>query len=364
MRTEETTRALTETIYYKDALKVSETDNTRFEKNNVTEVYKGEQKTMDWVDITYTYESATIFVSENYNNIMKITGLPKTVFCDKFGWDMQEDICNYLKEFHKGNVSKEDVENYFYKCCREMLSYRVDMHQTTGKNEADKVKIISDVFEVFAKQNMVAARYENYKEGQNIHTENGGDMENDDWSYYNADYYYQCEEMREKLCDITQKLADMWNLPRIDTRKILEESKLTLDGGFDFNSGWNVQFMHSRSVGISYIEGVGIAPPRGMKLSYFKSCVKAKVVEITSHSEGSSRQAYSIRCTINEGIETTYEECMDFMENMRFYGGYYEEYEVSASIIRRGLFYSTDGLVYPGSLVNVRKMGEWFKVYK
>ena len=307
------------TACYGNAAKTADTDNTKADKSSSTDVRASRQRTMDWVDITYTYTSQAVYVSENYNNIARITGLPKSIFGDRFGKDMQEEIADYLKEYHKGVVSKKDVEDYFYKCCTAMLEFRIEMQQTNGRNEADKAKILGSVFEVFAKQNMVAARYENYQEGMNVHAENGGNIEIHDWSYYNSDYYYQCEELREMLGDITKNMAEKWDIPAIDTEKVLKESKYTIDGGFDFNSGWNAQFMYSISVG--YIENVGVTPPRAMKLYYFKSSVITKTVEITSYSEGKDKPAYGIHCTINEGIETTALECKQFMENMWFYGG-------------------------------------------
>lgn len=360
IKTDEASRVAVDTACtacYCNAARAEEADNTKEDKTSSADIRTGGQRTRDWVDITYTYTSQTVYVSENYNNIKRITGLNKSIFGDRFGRDMYEDIGEYLKEYHKGAVSKKDVEDYFYQCCTAMLNYRIDMHQTNGKNEADKAKILGSMYEVFAKQNMVAARYENYQEGMNVHAENGGNVEIHDWSYYNSWYYYQCEELKAMLGDITENMALKWDIEAIDTEKVLKESKYTIDGGFDFNSGWNAQFMYS--IGVGYIENVGVTPPKAMRLYYFKSSVITKIVEITSYSEGKDKPAYSIHCTINEGIETTALECKQFMENMWFYGGY-EEYEVSVDITRHGL-YGTERTYYSGSMVHISKNRDWFK---
>lgn len=61
-------------------------------------------------------------------------------------------------------------------------------------------------------------------------------------------------------------LAEQWSIPAIDTEDVEKKSKLTLDGNFDFNSGWNHHFrrQHSRSS----IEDVSLAPPKGFKMYY------------------------------------------------------------------------------------------------
>lgn len=49
--------------------------------------------------------------------------------------------------------------------------------------------VISQVYEIFAKENARAARRANYDEGAEINKSYG--CRNYDWVYYNADYYYQ-----------------------------------------------------------------------------------------------------------------------------------------------------------------------------
>lgn len=61
-------------------------------------------------------------------------------------------------------------------------------------------------------------------------------------------------------------MAKQWDVPAIDTKAIKENSKLTLDGGFDFNSGWNHHFR--RQYSRSSIENEMLVPPEGFKLYY------------------------------------------------------------------------------------------------
>ena len=68
---------------------------------------------------------------------------------------------------------------------------------SSGDAEIDNKQIVSQIYEIFAKENTRAARRANYDEGAAINADYG--YRNYDWVYYNADYYYQCAETKEKL---------------------------------------------------------------------------------------------------------------------------------------------------------------------
>lgn len=218
----------------------------------------------DCVELTCVKEFA--LTSENYNDIMQVKGMPGSIFGDKFGYEMQKEIANYMKSYYDGETGKEDIENYFYECCTSMRVYLAQTRQTTGTNEKDTTQILSQIYEMFAKENQRMANYANYQEGLKVNGEYDGDKQVVDWCYYNADYYYQCEETHQFLKDIAQKMAEQWSIPAIDTEDVEKKSKLTLDGNFDFNSGWNHHFrrQHSRSS----MEDESLAPPKGFKMYY------------------------------------------------------------------------------------------------
>ena len=49
-----------------------------------------------------------------------------------------------------------------------MRTYRTSQHQTSGTNEADNTQIVSEMYEVFAKENARAASQANYQEGKSL----------------------------------------------------------------------------------------------------------------------------------------------------------------------------------------------------
>ena len=96
-----------------------------------------------------------------------------------------------------------------------------------------------------------------------------------DWTYYNSDYYYQCNDTNAALRESVWKMTEKWELGGIDCDEIEANSSLTLDGGFDFNSIWNSDFRNQ--VGRSSLAKESTIPPENFKM-FFKE-------QITSFTE-------------------------------------------------------------------------------
>lgn len=103
-----------------------------------------------------TFEKMTeplVYVCDCYQKFNVVTGMPKSTFGDSFGYAMQKEISDYMQDFYAGKVSREDLDSYFEKCCTSMRTYRTGQYQTSGTNEADNTQIVSEMYEVFAKEN-------------------------------------------------------------------------------------------------------------------------------------------------------------------------------------------------------------------
>lgn len=218
-------------------------------------------------------------VYENYSDFRIVKGMPKSVFADQFGYDMQREIGQCMYDFYAGRISRSDVQDFFNKCCSSMRSYRTQQQQTTGTNPEDNQKIAAQVYEVFAKENQRAACRVNYEEGAAINAAYGG-LEND-WAYYNADYYYKCVEGNAMLREMLGGLVDKWEIPAVDPDEIEANSCFTLDGGFDFNSGWNFHFRNQ--AGRASMADESVQPPADF-IFFFKE--KFSVREGYSNNTG------------------------------------------------------------------------------
>ena len=103
-----------------------------------------------------TFEKMTeplVYVCDCYQKFNVVTGMPKSTFGDSFGYAMKKEISDYMQDFYAGKVSSEELDSYFEKCCTSMRTYRTGQHQTSGTNEADNTQIVSEMYEVFAKEN-------------------------------------------------------------------------------------------------------------------------------------------------------------------------------------------------------------------
>lgn len=169
-----------------------------------------------------------------------------------------------------------------------MRTYRTSQHQTSGTNEADNTQIVSEMYEIFAKENARAVSQANYQEGKALNEKYYSDSHSD-WTYYNSDYYYQCNETNAALRESVQQMTEKWDLDEIDCDKIEANSSLTLDGGFDFNSTWNFEFRNQ--TGRSSLAKKSAIPPENFKM-FFKE-------QVTSFTEDNKFNG-NLKITIGE----------------------------------------------------------------
>ena len=229
-----------------------------------------------------------VYVCDCYQKFNVVTGMPKSNFGDSFGYDMQKDISSHMTDFYAGKVSRDELNSYFEECCTSMRTYRTSQHQTSGTNEADNTQIVSEMYEVFAKENARAASQANYQEGKALNEKYYSDSHSD-WTYYNSDYYYQCNETNAALRESVKQMIEKWDLDEIDCDKIEANSSLTLDGGFDFNSTWNFEFRNQ--AGRSSLAKESAIPPENFKM-FFKE-------QVTSFTEDNKFNG-NLKITIGE----------------------------------------------------------------
>ena len=219
-----------------------------------------------------SFQKSAITTSEAcgcYPNYQITTGMPKSVFADQFGYEMQKEIASHMRDYYSGKVSDDERNEYFNQCCADMRNYCIKQCRTTGTNEAANKQIIGQVYEIFAKENQRAARNANYEEGKAVNDSLANKYRDDDWVYYNSDYYYECEQVHSDLAELADNMADKWGTEKIDVEEIEKNSGFTLDGGFDFNSGWN--FSYRNQTGRGSMTDESMIPPENFKFFYKES---------------------------------------------------------------------------------------------
>ena len=139
-------------------------DNKR-KQNNIPQ-FSTEYAVQENENINQYMAEPLVYVCDCYQKFNVVTGMPKSNFGDSFGYDMQKDISSHMTDFYAGKVSRDELNSYFEECCTSMRTYRTSQHQTSGTNEADNTQIVSEMYEVFAKENARAASQANYQEGK------------------------------------------------------------------------------------------------------------------------------------------------------------------------------------------------------
>lgn len=177
---------------------------------------------------------------ENYSDIMKLNpkGMPSNCLGNELGYKLNREIYAAFKNYHKKELNEKDLSQMLIDYCKEMRIYQTQIRNTTGTNKKDNQQIISNIYEIFQKLNARGAVGACHEEGEKIAKQYDGRER--DWVYYNSNYHYQTEHMREILRNAAKQVAKEWDveIEEADFETYEKETKYILDGKLDFNSVW------------------------------------------------------------------------------------------------------------------------------
>ena len=160
--------------------------------------------------------------------------------------DNKSEMHEVMAGYYKGEVSKEDVKEFFMEYCL---------------NTRDESTILN-VYESFLDANYEQAVWACFKAGEKYAS--GTDAKN--VLYYDADYYYMSEEIHELLQEAAKEYGEKYGL-EIDASKRDEDFQGRYGTGTpNFNDKWNYR--------AAYLCGVGrmmdndAVPPKGFSFFY------------------------------------------------------------------------------------------------
>lgn len=217
------------------------------------------------------------FMSENYNDILKITGIPTNCLLlseNGHGQKTREEIATVIYSWGRGEISDSQFKCQFQDICKGRRAYLAQCRYTTGRNAEDNRKIIEGIYEYFQKRNVKAMVHLCFEKGEEIADSYGG-RDTKNWVYYDADYYYRSEHLKNLLREATAEMAEEWGTGTIDFDSIEEHSGFTADGGLDFNSSWNWKADMCR--GVASLDDFTILPEPGFSFFYQEN--KHRVVQ-------------------------------------------------------------------------------------
>lgn len=187
-----------------------------------------------------------------------------------------------MQDYYDGKVSREEVKDifreYFYhymgttaKDAEQAKAGAKDTENVcrsgavlrTGDGTALATRYLAGLYEHFSRANTRNACAQNRKEGSALMERNG--MSPNGSIYYNADWYYACEEMQELFRDTADELADEYGVEHVDYQYVEKNTRFTLDGGITYNGVWNAVAWQSGYQGAvrGGMTDENMAPPEG-----------------------------------------------------------------------------------------------------
>lgn len=172
-------------------------------------------------------------------------------------------IKNVFVHFYQGYADEKSVKSTITEIVADLRSSYINK----GYDEAEFMpKLIEDVYDYARLCNIRGAGNASWYEGRALAAAQNGSAHN--WVYYDADYYYQSEEMKSTLIDITKDIASKFGVdssalelpteyPEGDLRKSIYSS---------YNTFINEYLRTDCRIG-SLIDET-IVPPQGLRFFY------------------------------------------------------------------------------------------------
>lgn len=178
---------------------------------------------------------STPITSENYEDFRKpVRPMPKHCYGTAYGQQQQKRIEQKLKDYYLDrSATKEELKKFFIDRCKDMRVVMAQEQRTTGQDAEHNRQIILDTYEIFRMSNSVMANLGCDKEGEKLARANGWrEGEDKDWIYYNADFYYESEELRDIFQEAVEEIAEEWKCGDINTAERETDSLLSYSSSF------------------------------------------------------------------------------------------------------------------------------------
>ena len=205
-------------------------------------------------------------ISENYSDVKRPTSsMPKNCYGTAYGSGQIGRINDKVKEYiDDSDNNPDEIKDFFKDRCRDMRVILCQERKTSGTDVDDNRQIILDTYEQFRMSNSVMAKLSCDEEGKKIATEAGWTGDDKDWVYYNSDYYYKSEDLKNLFKEAAEELADEWGIEEINTSE--RDTDRYLSYSSTFNEVWNSA--SENGARICSMQDISDVPPRDFTLFY------------------------------------------------------------------------------------------------
>ena len=282
-------------------------------------------------------------VAQKQKDCFEYAGIKKEYFCKQYNdlgkqlvktgkvrlgipSDTKKSMLDCLERYYEGKCSNEELEEKYIEYCKQI-------------GVGEKTRLL-DIYENFINMSRYAANNCCIKKGNEI-TVNYGSVDDHDAVYYNAEYYYNFEKVREIAREASNKIAELMDFEEVDYEARESNTIFDLDGEFNFNGkwGWNAQNMINRCT----MKSIDVIPPEGFEF-YFKERTnendevgvmlvgieegyKEVTVPFETPKAGVTELVQKFNaaelCEISEGDTDNYERYNEFLKNFDIYTRYY-----------------------------------------
>lgn len=203
--------------------------------------------------------------SDTYEEIKALLKRQNSDYMASPGNKIFHESYEIMKDFYDGKLSRDDVKDIF----KEYFYHSIDLlpNGTLQVSDSYRKQVVTrnlaGLYEHFSRANTRNACAMNNREGREL-LENSG-LNASGAYYYNADWYWACEEMQELFRETANELADEYGAARVDFDFAEKNTRFTLDGGITYHGVWNSTVWQrdawSDTAG-QYIDADAV-PPRG-----------------------------------------------------------------------------------------------------
>lgn len=153
-----------------------------------------------------------------------------------------------LEEYYKCITSIIEIEEKVRQSYYSIKSYCIHTGFISDSDEAFKSKLLKDVYRSYRHNAVVVAMDMNELEGKELELKYlKGDSP---FVYYNSEYYYRCEDLREKIITIVKELANDENIKDFETASIDKRKRYIYD--YEFNQSWFLKHKVSTITNVEY----------------------------------------------------------------------------------------------------------------
>ncbi|MCM1386836.1 MAG: hypothetical protein NC231_05885 [Bacillus sp. (in: Bacteria)] len=157
-----------------------------------------------------------------------------------------------MTDFYNGKLERDEVKNIF----------KEYFYHSGGRSFA--TDRLAGLYEHFSRANTRCAYTKNKEEGKELLESKGLNWRGS--YYYNADWYWACEDMQNLFKETADELADEFDVEHVDFEAVEKNTKYKLDGGITYNGVWNSTEWQISAVEKSNINNylnMKEAPPKG-----------------------------------------------------------------------------------------------------